>query len=116
MPSGAGRVDLLPPLNHKSARRIRKIRAKVVKPGGLCRHQVGVESSRSGRAICKALIELAIGLDIEVLAEGVETAEEVQQLRSQGCRLFQGFYFGRPMPQAAFHDMVRAAPEAEVVA
>jgi EAL domain-containing protein (putative c-di-GMP-specific phosphodiesterase class I) len=69
----------------------------------------GVESSRSGRAICKALIELATGLDIEVLAEGVETPEEVNQLRSHGCGLFQGFYFGRPAPEAAFQSMVRSA-------
>jgi EAL domain-containing protein (putative c-di-GMP-specific phosphodiesterase class I)/GGDEF domain-containing protein len=73
----------------------------------------GVESSSSGRAICKALIELANGLDIEVLAEGVETADEVQLLHNQGCRVFQGFYFGRPMPQATFGAMVRATPEAE---
>ncbi len=76
----------------------------------------GVESSRSGRAICKALIELASGLDIEVLAEGVETAAEVQQLRSHGCGLFQGYYFGRPMPEATFHAMLRTAPEAAVLA
>ena len=68
----------------------------------------GVESSRSGRAICKALIELATGLDIEVLAEGVETREEVDQLFGHGCGLFQGFYFGRPMPEAAFHAAVTA--------
>jgi EAL domain-containing protein (putative c-di-GMP-specific phosphodiesterase class I)/GGDEF domain-containing protein len=76
----------------------------------------GVESSRSGRAICKALIELANGLNIEVLAEGVETAEEVSQLSAYGCGLFQGYYFGRPMPGAEFHDLMRATPGAEVVA
>ena len=75
-----------------------------------------VENSRSGRAICKALIELAHGLDIEVLAEGVETAAEVQLLRNLGCGVFQGFYFGRPMPEAAFSAMVRAMPEAEAEA
>ena len=72
----------------------------------------GVDSSRSGRAICKALIELASGLDIEVLGEGVETEAEMQQLGSYGCGLFQGFYFGRPMPEAAFQALVRAAPPA----
>ena len=76
----------------------------------------GVETSRSGRAICTALIELARGLDIEVLAEGVETAEEVYQLRAQGCGLFQGFHFGRPMPEAAFHATVSAASKGETVA
>ncbi len=76
----------------------------------------GVDRSRSGRAICKALIELAHGLDIEVLAEGVETASELDELRRQGCGLFQGFYFGRPMAEAAFRDMVLAAPGAEAMA
>jgi EAL domain-containing protein (putative c-di-GMP-specific phosphodiesterase class I)/GGDEF domain-containing protein len=76
----------------------------------------GVDVSRSGRAICKALIELAHGLDIEVLAEGVETADEVHELRRHGCGLFQGYHFGRPMPEAEFHAMLRAAPVDEVMA
>jgi len=76
----------------------------------------GLDSSRSGRAICKALIELANGLDIEVLAEGVETASELYELRRHGCGLFQGYYFGRPMAEAAFRAMVRASPGAEALA
>jgi EAL domain-containing protein (putative c-di-GMP-specific phosphodiesterase class I)/GGDEF domain-containing protein len=61
-----------------------------------------VDERREGRAICTALIELALGLDIEVLAEGAETLTEVQTLRGLGCSLFQGFYFARPLPGADF--------------
>lgn len=67
-----------------------------------------VHADRSSQAICRALMELAGGLDLEVLAEGVETPEEVAWLRSNGCALFQGFYFGRPIPAEAFVARVRA--------
>ncbi|HEX2559634.1 GGDEF domain-containing phosphodiesterase [Phenylobacterium sp.] len=61
-----------------------------------------VDERREGRAICTALIELSLGLEIEVLAEGAETLPEVQTLHALGCNLFQGFYFARPMPGADF--------------
>lgn len=61
-----------------------------------------LDSTASGRAICKALIELGRGLDIVVLAEGVERPEEVAILQSYGCTIFQGFHFGRPMPNTDF--------------
>jgi diguanylate cyclase (GGDEF)-like protein len=66
-----------------------------------------VDGSASGRAICKALIELGRGLDIAVLAEGVERSEEVATLQSYGCAIFQGFHFGRPMPAPAFAEALR---------
>jgi len=36
------------------------------------------------------------GLDLEVIAEGVETAGHLKVLRSIGCETFQGYFFGRP--------------------
>ena len=56
-----------------------------------------VDRRRDSRAICAALVRLAEGLGISVLAEGVERYEEMQTLRSMGCRLFQGYLFARPM-------------------
>ena len=61
-----------------------------------------VDQRRDSRAICAALVELAKGLEITVLAEGVETREEVETLRELGCSMFQGFYFARPTPAAEF--------------
>jgi Amt family ammonium transporter len=61
---------------------------------------VGVR--HDSQAVCAALIELGRRLDISVLAEGVETREEVEALRVLGCGLFQGFFFARPLPADKF--------------
>ena len=65
-----------------------------------------VATNTDHRAICGALIALARELKLEVLAEGTETSSEVETLRKQGCRVFQGFYFHRPMPAAAVEALV----------
>ncbi|WP_293419109.1 bifunctional diguanylate cyclase/phosphodiesterase [Phenylobacterium sp.] len=57
---------------------------------------------RDSRAICRALIELGRGLDLQVLAEGVETPEEVAALQALGCHIFQGYRFSRPLPAEEF--------------
>jgi EAL domain-containing protein (putative c-di-GMP-specific phosphodiesterase class I)/GGDEF domain-containing protein len=68
---------------------------------------IEVHDRRDSQAICRSLIELARGLEIKLLAEGVETAEEVQLLRSFGCTLFQGYFFSRPLPAKEFLDRAR---------
>ena len=47
-------------------------------------------------AIIKAVLALGHSLNVPVLAEGVETIEQLDLLREQGCDEAQGFYFGRP--------------------
>lgn len=56
-----------------------------------------VDTRPGSQAICKALIGLSHGMNISVIAEGVERFEEVQTLRRLGCTVFQGFYFARGM-------------------
>jgi diguanylate cyclase (GGDEF)-like protein/PAS domain S-box-containing protein len=46
--------------------------------------------------IVAAIVNLADTLELEAIAEGVETADQVERLQSLGCRLAQGFYFSRP--------------------
>ena len=57
-------------------------------------------------AIVVAIISMARSLELETIAEGVETAGQLALLRSKGCRIGQGFYFSRPVPAASLTDML----------
>ena len=59
-----------------------------------------------GAEIVRNLVRLAAGLDLNVIAEGVETREQADLLRSLGCRYAQGFYFFRPIEATAIHDLL----------
>ncbi len=61
-------------------------------------------------AIVQALISLGRKLDIDLIAEGVETAEQLQYLREQGCHVYQGYLFSRPVPSSDFEAMLRPEP------
>ena len=50
--------------------------------------------------IVRAIIDLATRLDVDVVAEGIETETEWHLLQTLGCGLGQGFYFSRPVPPA----------------
>ncbi|EMT3708341.1 DUF3330 domain-containing protein [Citrobacter koseri] len=58
------------------------------------------------QTIVRAVIQLAHGLGMEVVAEGVETPDCLAWLRQAGCDTVQGFLFARPMPAAAFVGFV----------
>ena len=59
----------------------------------------------------EAIIHLIHRLDMRVIAEGVEVAEEVEILRELGCDYIQGYYFSRPLPETAFTALVKEAAE-----
>ncbi|MES2257220.1 MAG: EAL domain-containing protein [Pseudomonadota bacterium] len=57
-------------------------------------------------AICKAVIDLAHNLHLTVIAEGVETQEQMQYLRRQRCDAMQGFLFCRALPADGFAQLL----------
>lgn len=57
-------------------------------------------------AIVEHIIGLAKALNVVTLAEGVETADQVEHLRSLGCDLAQGFYFSTPQPAGIITDLL----------
>ncbi|MBI5137454.1 MAG: EAL domain-containing protein [Nitrospirae bacterium] len=58
-------------------------------------------------AIARAIIALAHGLSLTIVAEGVETREQLSALRREGCRHIQGYLLGRPMPSRRFEALAR---------
>lgn len=58
-------------------------------------------------AICQSVIELAHSFGALAVAEGLETAADVQAIQRMGCDIGQGFVFARPMPSALFTSVLR---------
>jgi PAS domain S-box-containing protein/diguanylate cyclase (GGDEF)-like protein len=58
-------------------------------------------------SITRAVLMLARGLELKVLAEGVETEGQLNLLISNGCELMQGYIFSKPLPAAALGQMLR---------
>jgi diguanylate cyclase (GGDEF)-like protein/PAS domain S-box-containing protein len=65
-------------------------------------------SDSRSTAITTAIVRMAQALSIEVIAEGVETASQVDALRGLGCELAQGFYFHRPLTAQAISELLAA--------
>jgi EAL domain-containing protein (putative c-di-GMP-specific phosphodiesterase class I) len=59
------------------------------------------------RQIVRTIIDLARALDMDVVAEGIETLEQCDVLRKMGCRYGQGFLFARPLPAAQITALLR---------
>lgn len=66
-----------------------------------------LKNDANDAAIVRAIVNLGHSLDLDVIAEGVETAAQLAHLRAEGCDEVQGFYFGRPMLSDVFVDLVR---------
>lgn len=67
----------------------------------------GLSAHSSERALCEAMIVMAHKLGIEVVAEGVETHEQLALLREAGCDYAQGYLFSRPLPAEHFEVWLR---------
>ena len=70
-------------------------------------NEIGAEGQ--GNAIIAAVVAMAQRLQLTVTAEGVETPEQQEFLRAEGCDLLQGFLTGRPVEAAALEDLLRQA-------
>jgi diguanylate cyclase (GGDEF)-like protein len=66
-----------------------------------------VVSNPEDAAITQSIIALGKSLKLNITAEGVETQEQFEYLRAQGCDEIQGYYFSRPVPAAALADLLK---------
>jgi len=66
-----------------------------------------IANNVSDQAIVRTIIAMAQTLNLNVIAEGVETEEQRQLLLDNGCNCYQGYLFGKPLPIAAFEKLLK---------
>lgn len=69
----------------------------------------GADSLERGMKIVSNVIELAKKLEMKIVAEGIESREQVDFLATQNCDLIQGYYFAKPMPIEEFEEKYKEA-------
>lgn len=67
---------------------------------------VGLPGNKSNNAIAKAIVYMAHEMDIQVVAEGVETEAQLDFLRSIGCDFIQGYIFSRPLHEKKMSELL----------
>lgn len=91
---------------HSGLSYILKLGVDVIKLDKMFVDALGSENNST--AIIGTLVELARNMDIEIIAEGVETFEQVIALRERGIRSVQGYVFAPPLPGTSFLRLIEA--------
>jgi sensor c-di-GMP phosphodiesterase-like protein len=87
-----------------------KLGVDIIKIDKLFVDAIGTE--RHSTAIISSLVELARTMRMDIVAEGVESFEQVSYLREHGIRLAQGYVFAPPLPGSSFLQLLEAADPA----
>jgi diguanylate cyclase (GGDEF)-like protein/PAS domain S-box-containing protein len=76
-----------------------------------------VSTNKDSLAIVRAVVGLGSSLGMETTAEGVETVDQLEQLRKEGCTAVQGYFFSQARPAAEVRDLLATlVPQAEAIA
>ena len=86
---------------------LRRFPLKRLKIGGSFVRDLG--SERSAEEVVRSVLGLGEALGLACIAEGVETARQLEILRNKGCPEMQGFYFSRPLPAVQATALLRSA-------
>ncbi|MEM9989198.1 MAG: EAL domain-containing protein, partial [Pseudomonadota bacterium] len=82
---------------HASILSLQRIRPRRLK---IARELISpMTQSESQQNLVKTIVDLGRSLNIEIIAEGVETMDQADLLKDMGCHIFQGYAFARPMPR-----------------
>lgn len=74
-----------------------------------------IRAEQGDASIINAIVAMARGLKLDLIAEGVETKSQLRYLRSQGCQEVQGFYFSAPVQASEMKQLLRNEPYVELV-
>lgn len=75
----------------------------------------GIAKNKKDQAITKTIINLAKNLNLSVLAEGVETKEQLTFLKEKDCDSVQGFYYYKPIPAEKVEELFKQAADEEAI-
>lgn len=64
------------------------------------------DDDKNAICILKSIIDMAHALDIKIVSEGIETAEQLEMLKSINCEIGQGFLFAKPMPIGDYDKLI----------
>ncbi len=67
-----------------------------------------IKDARHDIVLVDTIIMMAHNLGLEVIAEGVETEQELNYLNIKGCKVYQGYYFSKPVPLGSFTEMLKS--------
>jgi EAL domain-containing protein (putative c-di-GMP-specific phosphodiesterase class I) len=68
----------------------------------------GLPDNADDVSLVKAILAMAKGLDLKVVAEGVETQEQLRFVRARGCDFAQGYYFARPVDERTYRNYLES--------
>lgn len=71
-------------------------------------------NDKNATCILKSIIDMAHALDIRIVSEGIETAEQLEMLKSINCEIGQGFLFAKPMPIEDYDKMLKEYSQSNV--
>ena len=69
-----------------------------------------IDGDRTTRIVIESVIQLSLRLGLHTVAEGIETAAQLETLRKLGCEVAQGYFFARAMPGDRFLQWLREQP------
>jgi diguanylate cyclase (GGDEF)-like protein/PAS domain S-box-containing protein len=87
---------------------LHRLQADTIKVDRSFVSRIGVEDH--GSEIIRAIVALAHNLGMDVVAEGVETGDQLSEIRALGCDYAQGFYFSKPCDVATAEGLIDAEP------
>nr|WP_305066786.1 EAL domain-containing protein [Mesobacillus boroniphilus] len=67
--------------------------------------------SQENREIISTIVSMATNLKLKVIAEGVETASQIDLLKSLGCQEVQGYFYSPPLPSNEYETMMNREPQ-----
>ena len=92
---------------YSSIKLIKNLQADVIKIDKSLIDNIKITVSHNpDKIVSSAIINMARDLNIEVIAEGVETSYQAEFLKSAGCQMAQGYLFDRPLPHDEFEDLL----------